>query len=73
MKKILKIVGIVIFGIIILIVLVVGFLLIKNYIDSQKPWLEKDYYTGVAHTSFSPVRTEIFPSLAATKPLTYMR
>ena len=45
MKKILKIVGIVIFGIIILIVLVVGFLLIKNYIDSQKPWLEKDYYT----------------------------
>lgn len=37
MKKILKIVGIVIFGIIILIVLVVGFLLIKNYIDSQKP------------------------------------
>ena len=45
MKKILKIVGIVILGIIILIVLVVGFLLIKNYIDSQKPWLKKDYYT----------------------------
>ena len=45
MKKILKIVGIVILGIIILIVLVAGFLLIKNYIDSGKPWLEKDYYT----------------------------
>lgn len=45
MKKGLKIMGLVIFGIIILIVLVVGFLLIKNYIDSQKSWLEKDYYT----------------------------
>lgn len=37
--------GLVILVIIIIIVLVVGFLLIKNYIDSQKPWLEKDYYT----------------------------
>lgn len=45
MKKVLKIVGFVILGIIILIILVVGFLFIKNYIDSQKPWLEKDYYT----------------------------
>ena len=45
MKKILKIVGLVILVIIILIVLVVVFLLIKNYIDSQKPWLEKDYYS----------------------------
>lgn len=45
MKKVLKIVGIVILGMIILIVLVVGFLLMKNYIDSQKPWLAKDYYT----------------------------
>ncbi len=45
MKKILKIVGLVILGIIILIIFVVGFLLIKNYIDSGKPWLEKDYYT----------------------------
>lgn len=44
MKKVLKIVGLVILVIIILIVLIVGFLLIKNYIDSQKPWLEKDYY-----------------------------
>lgn len=45
MKRVLKIVGFVILGIIILIVLVVGFLLIKNHIESQKPWLEKDYYT----------------------------
>ena len=45
MRKVLKIVGIVILGMIILIVLVVGFLLMKNYIDSQKPWLAKDYYT----------------------------
>ncbi len=45
MKKGLKIVGLVILGLIILIVLVVIFLLIKNYINSQKPWLEKDYYT----------------------------
>lgn len=45
MRKVLKIVGIVILGMIILIVLVVSFLLMKNYIDSQKPWLEKDYYT----------------------------
>ena len=45
MKQVLKIVGLVILAIIILIVLVVGFLLIKNYIDSQKPWLENDYYT----------------------------
>ena len=45
MRKVLKIVGIVILGMIILIVLVVSFLLMKNYIDSQKTWLEKDYYT----------------------------
>ncbi len=45
MKKILKIVGLVILGMIILIALAVVFLLIKNYIDSQQPWLEKDYYT----------------------------
>ncbi len=45
MRKVLKIVGIVILGMIILIVLVVSFLLMKNYIDSQKPWLAKDYYT----------------------------
>lgn len=44
MKNVLKIVGFAILGIIILIVLVVGFLFIKNYIESQKPWLEKDYY-----------------------------
>lgn len=45
MKRGLKIVGFVNLGIIILIVLVVGFLYVKNYIDSQKSWLEKDYYT----------------------------
>ena len=45
MKKILKIVGLVILGMIIFIALAVVFLLIKNYIDSQQPWLEKDYYT----------------------------
>ena len=44
MKKILKIVGLVILVIIISIVLIAGFLLIKNYIDSWKPWLKKDYY-----------------------------
>ena len=44
MKKVLKKAGLVILVIIILIVLIAGFLLIKNYIDSQKPWLEKDYY-----------------------------
>ena len=45
MKQVLKIVGLVILAIIVLIVLVVRFLLIKDYIDSQKPWLENDYYT----------------------------
>ena len=40
-----KIVGLVILAIVILIVLAAGFLLTKNYIDSQKPWLENDYYT----------------------------
>lgn len=45
MKRGLKIVGFVILGIVSVTVLVAGFLLTKNYIDSQKPWLEKDYYT----------------------------
>lgn len=45
MKKVLKIVGIVLLCIVILIILLVGGLMIKNYIDSQKSWLEKDYYT----------------------------
>ncbi len=44
MKRGLKIVGFVILGIIVLIVLVLGFLLIKNHITSQMTWLEKDYY-----------------------------
>ena len=44
MKKVLKIVGLVILVIIISIVLIAGFLLIKNHIDSWKPWLKKDYY-----------------------------
>ena len=45
MKRGLKIVGFVILGIVSVTVLAAGFLLTKNYIDSQKPWLEKDYYT----------------------------
>ena len=45
MRKVMKIVGLVILAIVILIVLAAGFLLTKNYIDSQKPWLENDYYT----------------------------
>lgn len=45
MKRGLKIVGIVILVIVVLIVLVVGFSQIKNYIHSQKPWLDEDYYT----------------------------
>lgn len=45
MKRVLKGVGFVILGIVILIVFIVVVLLIKNYIDSQKPWLEKEYYT----------------------------
>lgn len=45
MKRVLKIVGFLILGIISLIILIVGGLFIKNYIDSQKPWLEQDYYT----------------------------
>ncbi len=45
-KRGLKIVGFVIMGIVILFVLLVGCLLIKNYVASKKPWLEKDYYTA---------------------------
>ena len=45
MKRGLKIVGFVILGIVSVTVLAAGFLLTKNYIDSQKTWLEKDYYT----------------------------
>lgn len=44
MKKVLKIVGFLILGMIGLIILIVGGLFIKNYIDSQKPWLAQDYY-----------------------------
>ena len=44
-KRGLKIVGIVILSIVALVILIVGLLLVKNYIDSRKPWLEKDYYT----------------------------
>lgn len=45
MKRVIKIVGFVILGIILLIVLLLGVLLVKNHIDSQKPWLAPDYYT----------------------------
>ena len=58
MRKVMKIVGLVILAIVILIVLAAGFLLTKNYIDSQKPWLENDYYTQfwscLLYTSPSP-------------------
>lgn len=40
MKKMLKIIGIVL----LCIVGVVAALLVKNYIDSQRPWLKEDYY-----------------------------
>lgn len=45
MKKVLKIVGITVGIIILCIIALVAFLLIKNHIDSQKPWLTNDYYT----------------------------
>ena len=45
-KRGLNIVGFVIMGIVILFVLLVGCLLIKNYVASKKPWLEKDYYAA---------------------------
>ena len=45
MKRVIKIIGFVILGIVLLIVLLLGILLVKNYMDSQKPWLEPDYYT----------------------------
>lgn len=40
-----KIEGFFILGIIGLLILIVGGLFIKNYIESQKPWLAQDYYT----------------------------
>lgn len=45
MKKVFKIIGIGILAIIVLVIAVLAFLLIKNHIESQKPWLDKDYYT----------------------------
>lgn len=45
MKKMLKIIGIVILCILIVILLIIGFGVIKNHIDSQKSWLTTDYYT----------------------------
>lgn len=45
MKRGLKIVGIAILVIAVLIVLVVVFSQVKNYIHSQKQWLDEDYYT----------------------------
>lgn len=44
MKKILKAVGITVLCVITLIVLLLGFLLIKNYMDSKKPIIEDTYY-----------------------------
>lgn len=45
MKKVLKTIGIVLFGIIILIILILGILRIKNRIELRKAWLAEDYYT----------------------------
>lgn len=43
-KKIIKVVGIAILIIIGLIVLIIGFLIVKNQIESKKPWLSINYY-----------------------------
>lgn len=40
-KKVIKVIGI----IILVIVAIIIFLLVKNYIDSQKPYIKDDYYT----------------------------
>lgn len=45
MKKMFKIIGIGVLGIIALVIAVLAFLFIKHYIDSWMPWLDKDYYT----------------------------
>lgn len=45
MKKVLKIIGIVLLSIVALIVLIAGGLMLKNHIDSRRPWLPDDYYT----------------------------
>lgn len=46
MKKVLKIIGIIFLSVIILVALLVGGLIVKNRIDSGKPWLANDYYTN---------------------------
>lgn len=51
MKRGLKIVGIVTLVIVILVVLVVVSSQIKNYIHSQKPWLDEDYYAQFQSSS----------------------
>ena len=51
MKRVLKIVGFLILGMIGLIILIVGGLFIKNYLDSQKPWLAQDYYAQFQSSS----------------------
>lgn len=45
MKKMFKIIGIGVLGIIALVIVVLAFLFIKHYIHSWMPWLDKDYYT----------------------------
>lgn len=46
MKKTIQTIGLVLLGIVLLIVLAVGFLLVKNHIDAEKSWLAADYYTA---------------------------
>ncbi|WP_162990166.1 poly(ethylene terephthalate) hydrolase family protein [Mesobacillus foraminis] len=44
MKKILKVIGITVLSFIALLILLLAFLLLKNYIDSKKPYIEDTYY-----------------------------
>lgn len=47
MKKTLKVVGVMALCIIVLIIVFLGFLFVKNYIDSMKPYYKDDYYTAI--------------------------
>ncbi|KYG33645.1 poly(ethylene terephthalate) hydrolase family protein [Priestia endophytica] len=44
MKKVLKVIGITVLSFIALIIILLSFLLIKNYLDSKKPIIEDTYY-----------------------------
>lgn len=51
MKKVLKISGITVLCVIALIILLIAFLLLKNYIDSKKPYIEETYYENFQSNS----------------------